>query len=55
MKSLIYIGIGIGGTVGGWLGALVSHGNFLSGWSILGTAIGSFIGLWAGYKIGSNM
>jgi hypothetical protein len=55
MKGLIYLGIGIGGTVGGWLGALATHGNLLSGLSILGTMLGSFVGLWAGYKVGSNL
>jgi len=54
MKVLIYIGIAIGGSIGGWLGAVLSGGDFLGGWSILGTTIGSFIGLWAGYKLGSQ-
>lgn len=52
MKLMIWIGITAGGTVGGFLGALLDHGNWLGGWSILFTAIGSFAGLWAGYKIG---
>ena len=54
MKKLIYLGIAIGGTLGGWLGSLLDHGNALGGWAILGGAIGSCIGIWAGYKLGTN-
>ena len=50
MKLIIAIGIFLGGTIGGWLGALMSHGNWLSGWSIILSAVGSFAGIWAGYK-----
>ncbi|MDB5169483.1 MAG: hypothetical protein JWO41_839 [Candidatus Saccharibacteria bacterium] len=55
MKFMILVGITIGGAVGGWLGALMSHGNYLSGWSILLSTVGSFAGIWAGYKAGQNM
>jgi hypothetical protein len=55
MKLMIFIGVTIFGTVGGWLGAAMSHGNWLSGWSILLSAVGSFFGVWAGYKAGQNM
>ncbi len=55
MKRLIYLGIAIGGALGGWLGSLPSHGNWLSGLSIIGTTIGSLVGIWAGYKLGSNL
>jgi len=54
MKTLIWVGITIGGTLGGWLGAVADHGNWLGGWSILGTLIGSLAGVWASYKIGQN-
>ncbi|HSX16179.1 MAG TPA: hypothetical protein VLF40_05285 [Candidatus Saccharimonadales bacterium] len=54
MKKLIYLGIGIGGTVGAWLGAIPDHGNWLGGWSILGSLVGSLAGIWLGYKIGKN-
>jgi len=49
---MIWLGIAIGGSLGGWLGAVFDHGNFLGGWSILVGAIGSFAGLWLGYKVG---
>lgn len=50
MKLMITIGIFLGGTLGGWLGALFSHGNWLSGWSIILSTVGSLAGIWAGYK-----
>ena len=50
MKLMIWIGITVGGTAGGLLGAAFDGGFGL--WSILLTTIGSFAGLWAGYKIG---
>lgn len=52
MKLMIWLGILIGGTLGGWLGAVLDHGNWLGGWSILLGAVGSLAGLWAGFKIG---
>jgi membrane protein DedA with SNARE-associated domain len=53
MKLMISIGIFIGGSVGAWLGAvLFDHGNYLGGWSIIVGALGSFVGIWAGYKAG---
>jgi uncharacterized protein YcfJ len=49
-KTLIGIGIIIGSTIGGWIGALMTHGNWFSVLSIIGELIGSFAGIWAGYK-----
>lgn len=51
MKSLIWIGITVGGTLGGWLGSLLDHGSLLGAWGIIGSALGSIAGLWVGYKI----
>lgn len=53
MKGLISLGILIGGGVGGWLGSLADHTG-LGLWSVLGTLVGSLLGIWAGYKIGSS-
>lgn len=50
MKLMILIGATIVGSIGGWLGASLDHGNFLGGWSILLSSIGSLIGIWVGYK-----
>lgn len=55
MKLMIFIGITVGGLVGGWLGGLMDHGNMLGGWSILFSGIGSLVGIWAGYKVAQNM
>ena len=54
MKLLIWIGITVGGTIGGWAGAAMEHGNWMGGWSILLGAIGSLLGLWLAYKIGQG-
>jgi uncharacterized protein YcfJ len=54
MKLMIWIGITIGAIVGGFLGALFDHGNWFGGWSIMVSGIGSFVGLWLGYKVGKN-
>jgi uncharacterized protein YcfJ len=54
MKALIWIGLTIGGLVGGWLGGLLDHGNWLGPWSILLSAAGSIAGIWVAYKIGKD-
>lgn len=46
----MFMGITVGGGIGGWIGALMSNGNLLSGWAIILTAVGSFIGIWVVYK-----
>jgi len=52
MKKAISLGVLIFGSLGGWLGTVMSHGNGFGGWAILLTAVGSFFGIWVGYKIG---
>jgi len=47
---MITIGVFVGGTLFGWFGALLDHGNWLGGWSIMLSMFGSFVGIWAGYK-----
>lgn len=54
MKLMIFIGITVFGTLGSWLGSLLDGGNWFGGWSILVGAIGSFFGLWIGYRIGRD-
>jgi uncharacterized membrane protein YeaQ/YmgE (transglycosylase-associated protein family) len=49
------MGVAVGTIVGGWLGALLSHGNWFSGLSIVGTVVGAFVGIWVGYKLSQNM
>ena len=52
MKLLIGLGIFLFGALGSWLGAMLDGGNMFGGWSILLTTIGSFFGIWVGYKAG---
>jgi hypothetical protein len=54
MKTMIWIGVAVGGTLGSWLGALMTHGNWMSAWSILLGTLGSIAGIWAGYKVGKE-
>jgi uncharacterized protein YcfJ len=49
-KTLIWVGLAVGSTVGGWLGALLSHGNWLSWQSVLGATLGALLGIYAGHK-----
>lgn len=55
MKLMILMGILIFGTLGGWIGASMSDGNWFSGWSILFSVIGSFFGIWVGFKVGNSI
>jgi len=51
MKKLISFGVLLFGTLGGWLGTTLDHGNSFGGWAILLGAVGSFFGIWVGYKV----
>lgn len=53
-KHLIWLGIGVGGTVGGILGTWLDKGNGLGAWTLILSTLGSLIGLWAGYKMGTS-
>jgi hypothetical protein len=55
MKGLIYLGITVGGIIGAYLPIVLFHQDSFSAVSIIGGTIGSFAGLWAGYKLGSSM
>ncbi|HSW85057.1 MAG TPA: hypothetical protein VLF79_00385 [Candidatus Saccharimonadales bacterium] len=56
MKLMILIGVTVGGLLGSWLGAaLFDHGNALGGWSLILGTIGSFAGIWVGYKAGRTL
>lgn len=53
-KTLIYIGIAVGGSIGAWLGSKLDGGNLFGLWGILLSTIGGLIGIWAGYKLGNS-
>jgi hypothetical protein len=55
MKLMIFLGIAVVGTFGSWLGALLDGGNWFGIWSILLGTIGSFAGVWVGYKAGQYL
>jgi hypothetical protein len=52
---MIFIGIAVLGTIGSWLGAAMSHGNWFGAWSILLGTAGSLAGVWAGFKAGQSL
>jgi hypothetical protein len=54
MKSLIYLGIAVGGAIGSYIPVLFGQDMF-SVASLFGSVVGSFAGLWAGYKLGNSM
>jgi hypothetical protein len=55
MKLMIFLGATVVGTLGSWLGAAMSGGNWLSGWSLVLGAAGSIAGIWVGYRVGQNL
>lgn len=50
MKKLVWIGMLIGSSIGGFIPTLWGAG-FLSFSSIILTAVGGMIGIWVGYKL----
>lgn len=55
MKLMIFIGITVFGGLGSWLGAMLDGGNMFGIGSIMIGTIGSFFGIWAGYKAAQNL
>jgi hypothetical protein len=60
MKLMILIGITVFGTLGSCIGNLFDHQSFTNllafgGWAIVMSTIGSFFGIWAGYKAGQYL
>lgn len=54
MKTMIYVGIFVGGLIGSYVPVLFGQSAF-SAASILGSGVGSLVGIWAGYKLGQNL
>jgi hypothetical protein len=49
-KSAVWIGAGIGSTIGGFIPTLW-HADLLSPWVILFSTIGGIAGIWGVYKL----
>lgn len=52
MKLMISLGVLIFSSLGGWLGAVMDHGNGFGILAILMTAVGGIVGIWLGFKAG---
>lgn len=50
-KTYIWIGIIVGGIIGGAVGSLLDHGNILGLWGIVLSGVGSIAGIFAAYKL----
>ncbi|MDR3547778.1 MAG: hypothetical protein P4M11_05860 [Candidatus Pacebacteria bacterium] len=55
MKTLIWIGLGVGSTIGGALPLLWDSNGLFSFSSIILTAVGGLVGIWAGFQLGKLM
>jgi hypothetical protein len=51
-KSLVWIFMAIGSTIGGYIPALWGDG-FFSMWSVILTAVGGIAGIYIGFKLSS--
>ena len=50
---MIFLGVTIFGTIGGWIGASwFDHGNWFGAVSLILSVVGSFFGVWVGFKAG---
>jgi hypothetical protein len=53
-KMIMYIFITVGGLIGAYIPSLFGADGF-SVWSIVGSTIGGFVGIWFAYKISKNI
>ncbi len=53
-RSLIWIGMVVGSTVGGFL-PLLWGGDLLSFSGLFGSGAGGILGIWLGYKVGTSI
>lgn len=54
MKHAIWLGLTLGGLLGGWIGSLIDSGDMFGLWSIVLGTLGSLVGIWAGFIIAQN-
>jgi len=52
-KSMIWLGLIVGSTIGGFIPSLWGE-SFLSYSSVFLTAIGGLVGIWIGFKLGND-
>lgn len=52
IKTLIFIGMMIGSIIGGYIPSLWGADIF-SMWSLVLSAVGGLLGIWAGFKLGN--
>jgi len=50
LKSWVWLGLFVGSTIGSFLPALWGE-SLLSVSGMIGSAVGGFVGIWAGYKL----
>ena len=50
MKTLVWLGVFLGSSLGGWLPTLLGA-DWLSLWGILGSVVGGLAGIWAGSRL----
>jgi hypothetical protein len=49
-RNLLLLGAAVGGTIGGFVPGLWGGSDF-SGWAILLSVVGGFVGLWAALRL----
>jgi hypothetical protein len=53
-KSLIWIGIFVGGAIGGWIPTFFGADAFSMS-ALIGNTIGGLVGIWGGFKLSKMM
>lgn len=53
-KTLVWAGLFLGSSIGGYLPALFGQDVF-SMWSVIGSTVGGIAGVYIGYKIGNEL
>ena len=49
--TIVWVGLGVGSTIGSFVPLLWGDANFLSYSSIFFSAVGAFAGIWVGYRL----
>ena len=52
-KTLIWIGVAIGGIVGGYVPVFFGADSFSMS-AVIGSGVGSLIGIWVGFRLSQN-